>query len=197
MSFDLSGLKGISNQTVEMHFKLYEGYVNATNALTEKISEILNKNKGEVDPFMMSAYLEMKRHLGFEYNGMILHEYYFGNLKRGVGGSPQESSPFYKKAQASFGSFEIWKRDFISTGKMRGVGWAICYEAPESGRLSNHWITQHEVGNIAGYQPLLVMDMWEHAYLLDYKPAEKEKYVEAFFLNVNWKSVEKRMGLNI
>ncbi len=80
---------------------------------------------------------------------------------------------------------------------MRGVGWAICYEAPESGRLSNHWITQHEVGNIAGYQPLLVMDMWEHAYLLDYKPAEKEKYVEAFFLNVNWKSVEKRMGLNI
>ena len=189
--FDLSGLKGISDRTIEMHFKLYEGYVSATNELIEKISELLKK--GEVDHEKMPDYSELKRRLGFEYNGMVLHEYYFGNLKRDGGGNPKEGSPFYKRAQTGFGNFEIWKGDFISTGKMRGVGWVVCYEDPSSGRLSNHWITLHEGGNIAGYQPLLVMDMWEHAFLLDYKPSEKGKYIESFFSNVDWQSVEKRL----
>ena len=190
-SFDLSGLKGISDRTIEMHFKLYEGYVGATNELTEKISELLIK--GEVDYEKMPDYSELKRRLGFEYNGMVLHEYYFGNLKRDGGGDPKESSPFTKRAQAGFGSFEIWKGDFISTGKMRGVGWVVCYEDPSSGRLSNHWITLHEGGNIAGYQPLLVMDMWEHAYMVDYIPAEKMKHIEAFLKNLNWSVVEARL----
>ncbi len=190
-SFDLSGLNGISDRTIEMHFKLYEGYVKATNELTEKISEILKK--GEVDHEKMPAYSEMKRRLGFEYNGMVLHEYYFDNLKRAGGGDPKASSPFHQRAQSGFGSFETWKGDFISVGQMRGVGWAVCYEDPSSGRLSNHWITSHEGGNIAGYQPLLVMDMWEHAFLLDYKPSEKGKYIEAFFSNVDWQRVEKRL----
>lgn len=190
-SFNLSGLKGISDRTIEMHFKLYEGYVDATNELTEKISELLKK--GEVDHEKMLDYSELKRRLGFEYNGMVLHEYYFGNLTSGGGGDPKAGSPFTKRAQAGFESFEIWKGDFISTGKMRGVGWVVCYEDPSSGRLSNHWITLHEGGNIAGYQPLLVMDMWEHAFLLDYKPSEKGKYIESFFSNVDWQSVEKRL----
>jgi Fe-Mn family superoxide dismutase len=190
-SFDLSGLNGISDQTIEMHFKFYEGYVKGTNALTEKISELLKK--GKVDQENVPAYSEMKRRLGYEYNGMVLHEYYFGNLKRNGGDDPKTGSLFYQRAQDSFGNFEIWRGDFISIGKMRGVGWAVCYEDPSSGKLSNHWITSHEVGHIAGYRPLLVMDMWEHAFLLDYKPSEKEKYIEAFFSNVNWESVEKRL----
>jgi len=190
-SFDLSGLNGISDQTIEMHFKLYEGYVKGTNELTEKISEILEK--GEVNQENMPAYSEMKRRLGFEYNGMVLHEYYFGNLKRDGGGDPAAASPFLQRVQGGFGSFETWKGDFVSIGKMRGVGWAVCYGDPSSGHLSNHWITSHEVGHIAGYQPLLVMDMWEHAFLLDYKPSEKENYIEAFFSNVDWQSVEKRL----
>lgn len=190
-SFDLSGLIGISDRTIEMHFKLYEGYVKGTNELNEKISEILEK--GKVDQKNMPAYSEMKRRLGFEYNGMVLHEYYFGNLKRDGGGVPSAASPFLQRVRGDFGSFEIWKEDFVSIGRMRGVGWAVCYEDPSSGRLSNHWITSHEVGHIAGYQPLLVMDMWEHAFLLDYKPSEKEQYIEAFFANVDWQGVEKRL----
>jgi len=190
-AFDLHGLTGISDKTLEMHFKLYEGYVKETNRLNEKIAEILKD--GKVDHEEMPAYSELTRRLGFEYNGMVLHEYYFGNLRRKGEGEPDKSSPFRKAAGQSFGDFETWKTDFVSAGKMRGVGWAICYEDLENGRLSNHWITLHEVGNVAGFNPILVMDVWEHAFLLDYKPAERPKYIDAFFANLDWKAVEQRL----
>jgi Fe-Mn family superoxide dismutase len=189
--YDLSGLKGISDQTLEMHFKLYEGYVKETNVLQEKISEILKD--GKVDQEEIPAYSELKRRLGFEYNGMVLHEYYFGNLKKDGGGDPQRNSNFVTEAEESFGSYDIWKTDFVGIGKMRGVGWAICYQDPSSGRLSNHWVTLHESGNIAGYTPVLVMDVWEHAFILDFKPAERAKYIEAFFANIDWSVVGERV----
>jgi len=190
--FNLSGLKGISDQTLEMHFKLYEGYVKETNNLTEKISAFIGDAK--VDQEEMPAYSELTRRLGFEYNGMVLHEYYFDNLQSGGGiGDPSKTSEFMNAATASFGSYDVWKADFVGIGKMRGVGWAICYQNPANGRLSNHWITLHETGNVAGFTPILVMDVWEHAFLLDYKPAERPKYIEAFFTNIAWDAVEERL----
>ena len=190
--FNLSGLKGISDQTLEMHFKLYEGYVKETNNLTERITEFIKD--GNVDQEEMPAYSELTRRLGFEYNGMVLHEYYFDNLQKGGGtGDPEKSSQFLKAAEATFGSYDIWKADFVGIGKMRGVGWAICNQNPANGRISNHWITLHETGNVAGFNPILVMDVWEHAFLLDYKPAERPKYIEAFFSNINWNAVEERL----
>lgn len=190
--FNLSGLQGISDKTLEMHFKLYEGYVKETNNLTERISEFIKDAK--VDQEEMPAYSELTRRLGFEYNGMVLHEYYFDNLKSGGGPvDPAKTAQFVKAAESSFGSYEIWKADFVGIGKMRGVGWAICYQNPKNGRISNHWITLHETGNVAGFDPILVMDVWEHAYLLDYKPAERPKYIEAFFANIDWATVEKRL----
>jgi superoxide dismutase, Fe-Mn family len=189
--FNLSGLKGISDRTLEMHFKLYEGYVNETNRLTEKISLFLRY--GKVDQDERPAFSELKRRLGFEYNGMVLHEHYFGNMKRGGSVDPDKTSAFYQAAEQSFGCYDIWKADFVSTGKMRGVGWAICYEDPTSGQLSNHWISLHQTGNVAGFNPVLVMDVWEHAFLLDYKPAERPKYIEAFFSNIDWDVAEGRL----
>ena len=190
--FNLSGLKGISDETLEMHFKLYEGYVKETNNLSERITEFIAD--GKVDQDELPAYSELTRRLGFEYNGMVLHEYYFDNLMKGGGtGDPDRASQFVKVAEASFGSYDIWKTDFVGIGKMRGVGWAICYQNPANGRLSNHWITLHETGNVAGFTPILVMDVWEHAFLLDYKPAERPKYIEAFFSNIAWGEVEKRL----
>jgi Fe-Mn family superoxide dismutase len=189
--FDLSGLKGITDKTLEMHFKLYEGYVEQTNLLNEKIAGVLRD--GKIDHEEMPAYSELTRRLGFEYNGMVLHEYYFGNLRKGGGDDAARDADFRRAAEASFGSYDIWKADFVGVGKMRGVGWAICYQDPANGRVSNHWITLHEVGNVSGFTPLLVMDVWEHAYLLDYKPAERPKYVEAFFANVDWRAVEDRL----
>jgi Fe-Mn family superoxide dismutase len=191
-TFNLSGLTGISDKTLEMHFKLYEGYVTNTNLLSEKIASILED--GRVDKEEMPAYSELTRRLGFEYNGMVLHEYYFGNMKRNAGGNVPRGSKFRAAIERSFPSFEIWKTDFVSVGKMRGVGWAIAYLDPTAGRVSNHWIELHENGNVAGFIPLLVMDVWEHAYLLDYKPADRPKYIESFLANVDWDAVEKRMA---
>jgi len=189
--FNLSGLNGISDQTLEMHFKLYEGYVKETNKLTARISEFLAD--GKVDQDEMPAYSELTRRLGFEYNGMVLHEYYFENMKKQGPGDAEKNSAFTKAAEASFGSYDIWKADFVGVGKMRGVGWAICYQNPANGRISNHWITLHEVGNVSGFTPVLVMDVWEHAFILDYKPADRPKYIEAFFSNIDWATVEGRL----
>jgi superoxide dismutase, Fe-Mn family len=194
--FNLRGLKGISDHTLDVHFKLYEGYVKETNNLTERISKFIED--GNVDQEEMPAYSELTRRLGFEYNGMVLHEYYFDNMQSGGGlGDPERDSQFRKAAESTFGSYDIWKADFVGIGKMRGVGWAICNQNPANGRLSNHWITLHETGNVAGFNPILVMDVWEHAFLLDYKPAERPKYIEAFFSNINWGEVERRLKTNI
>src|SRR5476649_2345281 len=119
--FDLSGLTGISDKTLEMHFKLYEGYVKETNKLNEKIAEFVKDGKVDHDEF--AEYSELTRRLGFEFNGMVLHEYYFENLQKGGGtGDPSITSPFRKAAESSFGSYDIWKADFVGIGKMRGVG---------------------------------------------------------------------------
>src|SRR5258705_2454420 len=115
--FPLSGLKGISDQTLEMHFKLYEGYVKETNNLTAKIAEFLKD--GKVDQEEMPVYSELKRRLGFEYNGMVLHEYYFDNLKKGGSTGPGAGSPFYVAPEASFASYSLWKADFAGDSKMR------------------------------------------------------------------------------
>ena len=190
-TFDLSGLNGISDGTLAMHFKLYEGYVTNTNLLNDQIAEMA---KGEITAKEMPVFSELTRRLGFEYNGMVLHEWYFGNMMKGGSGDPDKSSAFYKAAEASFGSYENWKKNFVTTGKMRGVGWAACYQDPVAGRLSNHWINLHETGNVAGFNPILIMDVWEHAFIRDYAPADRPKYIEAFFSNINWAACNDRLA---
>ncbi len=122
---------------------------------------------------------------------MVLHEYYFGNMTKNAGAQP--ASGVQDALGGVYGDFEAWKKDFSAVGGMRGVGWAIAYYDPHAQRVSNHWITLHEDGNVAGFAPLLVMDVWEHAFLLDYKPAERSKYIEAFFANVDWSVVQQRL----
>jgi len=190
-SYNLRGLQGISDRTVNLHLSLYEGYVKATNMLQGKIAEFLKD--GTVDQEELPAYSELTRRLGFEYNGMVLHEYYFDNLTPKASVKPESTSSFLRRAEALFGSYERWKTDFVSVGKMRGVGWAVCLQDPASGRLTNHWITLHEHGIVAGFKPVLVMDAWEHAFLLDYTPAQRGQYIEAFFSNVNWRNVDRRV----
>ncbi len=191
-SFDLSGLTGISDETLAMHFKLYEGYVTNTNTLNERIAELIGG--GELDATKTAAYSEMKRRFGFEYNGMVLHEYYFENMKKQGTGDPSGGSAFKTAAEESFGSYDVWKADFVNTGKMRGVGWAATYQDPSNGAISNHWINLHETGNVAGYKPILIMDVWEHAFIKDYAPADRPNYIEAFFANIDWDAVNERLG---
>jgi Fe-Mn family superoxide dismutase len=194
-SFMLHGLQGISDRTIDMHLALYEGYVKATNELNDHIFTIVKD--GTVDHEEMPAYSELTRRLGFEYNGMVLHEYYFGNLTPGGSDHPGRNSAFAQAAESSHGSVDLWKLDFCSVGRLRGVGWAVCYLNPASGHLSNHWISLHEHGAMVGLVPILVMDVWEHAYLLHYKPTERASYIEAFFSNIDWKTVERRLQLGV
>lgn len=185
----LKGLKGISDGLLETHLKLYEGYVNRTNKLTETLLGLAKeKQAAGSNP----AYAEMSRRMGFEYNGMVLHEYYFSNLKSGAG-EAGPSSKLKNALEASFTSYDIWLADFKAIATMPGVGWAITYQNPDNGWLSNHWVTLHEEGNPAGFKPVLVMDAWEHAFVPDYKANERAKYVDAYFSNIDWAAVESRL----
>jgi superoxide dismutase, Fe-Mn family len=186
--WDLAGLTGISDATLEMHFGLYEGYVKNTNTLNQYLAEIRETGSfSGSDP----RYAELVRRLGFEYNGMRLHEYYFDNMTK----RPSEigSGRLYNALGEAYGGFDEWKKDFMAVGGMRGVGWAIAYCDTKIGQITNHWISDHENGHIAGFVPIVVMDVWEHAFIKDYKPSDKGKYIEAFFANVDWKACESRL----
>jgi superoxide dismutase, Fe-Mn family len=187
--WDLSGLQGISDDTLQIHFGLYEGYVKNTNTLNERLSEMRSSGKNSgADP----AYAEIVRRLGWEFNGMRLHEYYFDNLTKSP--QPYASGKLYDLAGASFGSFDNWKKDLAAIGGMRGIGWAIAFHDEVAGQLVNVWIGDHNINELAGCEPVLVMDLWEHAFIRDYKPAEKSKYIEAFLAHVDWSTAEKRLG---
>ncbi len=183
----LKGLVGISDYQIEAHLELYKGYVTNTNKLNEQLAAMTASKPAAPE------YAELKRRLGFEYNGMVLHEYYFGNLTPNATGKPAASSRIAEAIDRSFGGWEAWQADFQSVGTMRGVGWAVLFQDPANGALSNHWITLHEDGHPAGFKPLLVMDVWEHAYVLDYKFSERAKYIDAFFANIDWEMIERRL----
>jgi superoxide dismutase, Fe-Mn family len=188
--FDLKGLDGISDQQLAEHFDLYAGYVKQVNQLNEELAEMLGRGKASGKA---PEFAELTRRLGFEYNGMILHEYYFSNLRRAAEPAPPGGSGLAQALADSFGSVETWKTDFHAIGEMRGVGWVILFQDPATDRLTNHWITLHQDGVPAGFKPLLVMDVWEHAYMRDYKATERAKYIEAFNRNIDWQMVERRL----
>jgi len=183
----LRGLKGISDAQLDVHFALYAGYVTNTNKLNETLAAMVKEGQSGTP-----AWAELNRRAGWEYNGMRLHEYYFGNLH--PGGKGNSGPKLTAAVEKSFGGFEAWQKDFIACGTMRGIGWAILYLDPIAAVVSNHWITEHDCGHPAGFAPIVVLDVFEHAFMVDYKPAERAKYIDAFFANLNWVDVEKRLG---
>jgi Fe-Mn family superoxide dismutase len=186
----LKGLDGISDKQVEEHLALYSGYVKQVNALNEELAKLRGEGKASgKNP----EFAELTRRLGFEYDGMILHEYYFSNLRPAAAPAPAAGSALAKALGEFFGAVDQWRTDFQAIGEMRGIGWVILFEDPVTDQLTNHWVSLHQEGIIAGFKPLLVMDVWEHAFMRDYKVTEKAKYVEAFFRNVDWTMVEKRL----
>jgi Fe-Mn family superoxide dismutase len=139
----------------------------------------------------------MTRRLGFEYNGMILHEYYFANMRPAAGPRPPRGSALANALGDAFGSMELWEAAFQSVAAMRGVGWVILFQDGVTRRLSNHWISVHQNGVPAGFKPLLVMDVWEHAFMRDYRATHRMLYVDAFFRNIAWPIVEHRLEEDI
>ena len=181
----LIGMEGFSQTLLNNHFTLYQGYVTNTNRLLDILGAMLKEGK-----VATPEYAELKRRLGFEFNGMRLHEYYFENL--GGKGTLNKSGKLGKKMAEEFGSYQDWERDFRATATMRGIGWAILYQDNLSGRLLNQWINEHETGHPAGCIPLLVLDVFEHAFMIDYG-LKRADYIEAFFKNISWSAVESRL----
>jgi superoxide dismutase, Fe-Mn family len=180
----LFGMPGFSDQLLKMHFQLYQGYVKNSNLLLGTLKSMLTADKTQ-----SYEYGALKRRLGWEFDGMRLHEFYFDNLggKETIG----VTSMFFQQLVKDFGSYEEWKKDFIATGLIRGIGWAILYKDPQTGRLINVWINEHDLGHLAGGIPLLIMDVFEHAYMPEYG-LDRAKYIDAFFNNIDWKIVNKR-----
>jgi Fe-Mn family superoxide dismutase len=183
-SYLLGRLEGLNEPLLKMHFTLYEGYVKNTNNLEHTLEQMASKGEDRT-----AAYGALIRRFGWEMDGMLLHELYFENLGGKEGLSPKTS--LYRKITQDFGSYEAWKGNFVATGMIRGIGWVILYQDPKSGKLQNLWIDEHNINHIPGGKPLLVMDVWEHAYITDFG-LNRGGYIEVFFKNIDWARVSKR-----
>ncbi|MBI5044122.1 MAG: superoxide dismutase [Nitrospirae bacterium] len=181
----LIGIEGFSETLLKNHFTLYQGYVTNTNKALDTLNQMLKEGKTGTPEFA-----ELKRRLGWEFNGMRLHEYYFENLggKAGI----NKNGKLSKKLTEIFGSYEAWEKDFKATGTMRGIGWAALYQDIANGGLINFWINEHDVSHPAGCNLILIMDVFEHAFMIDYG-LKRADYIEAFFKNINWETAEARL----
>ena len=185
----LLGTPGFSDQLLQNHFTLYQGYVTNTNKLSDTLKQMVVDGKTGTP-----EYNELKRRFGWEFDGMRLHEYYFGNMSA-QGGSAlgrKTGSQLEKKLSEAFGTYEAWEKDFKATASMRGIGWVVVYWDKEADRIFNVWINEHDVGHFAGCVPVLVLDVFEHAFMLDYG-TKRTDYIEAFFKAIDWSVVEKRL----
>ncbi len=181
----LIGMPGFSEPLLKNHFTLYEGYVTNTNKVIDAVEALARDGRGA-----SAEYAEQKRRLGWEFDGMRLHEYYFENL--GGKGQLAPGGKLAQKFAADFGGYEAWEKDFKATGAMRGIGWAVLYQDSNTGRLLNFWINEHDAGHPAGCTPILVMDVFEHAFMLDYG-TKRADYIAAFFGNIDWAAAESRL----
>jgi Fe-Mn family superoxide dismutase len=181
----LIGMAGFSETLLKNHFTLYQGYVTNTNKVLDALDAMLKEGKTGTPEFA-----ELKRRLGWEFNGMRLHEFYFENL----GGKSliNKEGKLGKKLAEQFGSYENWEKDFKATGTMRGIGWVILYQDSTNGKLINVWINEHDVAHLAGCNPLLIMDVFEHAFMIDYG-LKRADYIESFFKNIDWATIEARI----
>lgn len=196
--FNIPELKGISRKTIDEHLKLYAGYVKNVNLIADKIAEYMTDSEKHA-----LALAELQRRYSFEWNGMRNHEHYFAAFEGGAraisegedasGGSSRRG--LKAAIVAEFGSFENWLATFKAIALTRGVGWAMLYFDPKADKLVHAWVEEQHLGQLNGAQLILGLDMWEHSYYLDYTPAEKKKYIEAFFENLNWSVVEKEFEM--
>lgn len=188
MNFErLLGTEGFSNQLLTNHFTLYNGYVTNTNKLMEEFAELEKQGKTGTPEFA-----EMKRRFGWEFDGMRLHELYFGNMIKG-GAAADPASKLQAKIKEDFGSVENWEKMFKATGAMRGIGWVILYYDPTGKQLFNAWINEHDTGHLATAVPILVMDVFEHAFMTDYG-LKRADYIEAFFKAIDWNAAQNRFS---
>ena len=186
-NFDhLLGTAGFSDTLLKNHFTLYQGYVTNTNKLMSLLEELTKSGKAGTP-----EHSELQRRFGWEFNGMRLHELYFGNMTK-ENTTIGKDTPLMQNIERIYGSYGDWEKDFRAVGAMRGIGWTVLYYDPESKELFNVWVNEHDMGHLAGAVPLLVLDVFEHAYMLDYG-LKRADYIEAFFRAIDWSEVSARL----
>ncbi|OGG61530.1 hypothetical protein A3C87_02670 [Candidatus Kaiserbacteria bacterium RIFCSPHIGHO2_02_FULL_49_34] len=187
--FTLPTLTGISEEQVAVHLKLYEGYVTHTN----KIATILAASRDGSAPLDAYVEAELRRRFAFEFCGMRLHEYYFEQFEHGA--TPlADSSRAAQLATAKYDSVDGFIAHIKAVAATRGIGWVVVTHDPVLDTLHTTFVADHELGNLAGLDIILALDLWEHAYMVDRVPAQKMEYVDAFFANLNWDVVAKRLA---
>ncbi|MFA7243960.1 MAG: Fe-Mn family superoxide dismutase [Patescibacteria group bacterium] len=184
---ELIGTKGFSEELLKNHFTLYQGYVKNINGLIEE-----NSKMAESGDFESRCFSELKRRMGWEWNGMRLHELYFGNLIKS-GKEQDPSSKLHKYLASEFGSIDRWRESFKRMLTMRGIGWLVIYYDKIGDKLLNVWVGEHDTGHLAGCEPILVVDAFEHAYMLDYG-TKRDGYIEAIINAIDWSVCERRFA---
>src|SRR3989344_2412298 len=180
-TFNLPALQGLSEKQIKVHLALYEGYVKHVNLIAETLKgyAAYGDKASEGDKY---AIAELRRRFAFEFDGMRMHEFYFEQFE---GGSckMQDGNEFSNAVKEKYGEkgLEAHIREVASS---RGIGWVVVYK--DAGTIHTTFVADHEVGQLAGLPILLALDLWEHAYMVDYVPAEKKNYIDAFFANLNW-----------
>ncbi|HJX24068.1 MAG TPA: superoxide dismutase [Candidatus Bathyarchaeia archaeon] len=182
------GLRGISDQQLEYHFEThYKGYVNKLNEIWEKLA-MVDRTKANQN---FSDYRALKVEETFNYMGVVLHELYFENMKDGM--NTKASSKLVEMVEKNFGSWDKWKDDFRACG-IAHRGWAVLVCDLSKRKLINNGLDAHNMYGLLNSIPLLVMDVYEHAYYTDQGP-KRGPYIDSFFENVNWSVVSKRLDV--
>ena len=186
--FNLPTLEGISKESVEQHLMLYAGYVKNFNAMSAMLGEYAKDAEKNTH-----ALSELIRRRSFEWGGMRLHELYFAQFEGGA--TPLvEGGAFAKQIEAEYHKFEYFLGMFRHVAMMRGPGWALLYYDKETKQFLTGFSGEQHQGHFVTLPIILALDVWEHAFLLDYGALGKAKYVEAFFKNLNWSLMEKRFS---
>lgn len=186
--FALPELKGISTKQIEVHLALYQGYVKHANLIHDKI-KALKEADAEGNAYIIA---ELRRRFAFEFDGMRMHEHYFNQFE---GGSvaPTPSSLLAEKASKKYGSWDGFIAHLKEVAGSRGIGWVTVYHDTQEDEAHVVYVGDHEIGQLSGLPIILALDLWEHAFMVDYVPSDKKKYIDAFFDNLNWSVVESRV----
>jgi len=184
LPFDAKSLKGISEKLIQSHWENnYSGAIKALNTVRGKLTQAMGDTN--TPPYV---YNGLKREQLIRTGSVVLHELYFANL----GGDGKASADVRTRISASFGTYDAWETEFrkIGQGLGGGSGWVVLGYNQHLKLLENYWLADH-ASNPAHTTPILVMDMYEHAYQMDYGAAAP-RYIDAFFTNIQWDAVAKR-----
>lgn len=187
-TFNIPALEGISLKSVEEHIGLYNGYVKNFNAVTALAADLMkDKDKNGL------AIGELMRRRSFEFGGMRLHELYFTQFE-GAAAMRTEESALSQAISAQYGNFDYCVAEMRQVASLRGPGWSLLYWDPIGKQFLVGFSGEQHMGHFATLPIVLALDVWEHAFILDYGAQGKGAYIDAFFKNLNWGTVEKRFA---